>query len=99
MGRIETEGLTLVDLEETKELLGKSRATIFRLIKKSDLIQIHVRGNRIVHVTLESIERYQRGAVRNTLEFLELTYGADWRTPIKDFHHGWKVFQIGENGS
>jgi hypothetical protein len=71
VGRIETEGMTLVDLKETMEVLGKSRATVFRLLKKSDLIQVPVAGTRTVYITLESIERYQKRSPQEALKVLE----------------------------
>lgn len=60
MGRIETEGQVLVDLRETMEILGKSRATIFRMLSDSTLIRIAVRGRRTLYITLDSIERSKK---------------------------------------
>ena len=59
MGRIETAGQVLVDLPETIELLGKSRATIYRLLTDNNLIRVSVRGTRTLYITLDSIERFK----------------------------------------
>ena len=60
-----------MDLSETMEILSKSRATIFRLLKKSDLIQVSVARMRTVYITLESIERYQKRSPQEALKMLE----------------------------
>lgn len=70
MGRIETEGLVLVDLQETMELLDKSRATIFRMIKRSDLIQVSVARTRTVYLTIESVEQHRRGPILHALDLI-----------------------------
>jgi hypothetical protein len=57
VGRIETAGQTLVDLHEAMELLGKSRATVFRMMTADILIRVPVRGVRTPYITLDSIER------------------------------------------
>ena len=57
MGRIESGGMVLVDLEEAKTLLKKSRATIFRLISQGKLVNISLTGSRTVYLTLDSIDR------------------------------------------
>ena len=48
-----------MDLPEVKKLLNRTRSTIYRLMETSDLIQVHVRGDRATYITLESIERYK----------------------------------------
>ena len=60
MGRIVTEGETLVDLPEAKRMLGKSRATVFALIQAGHLMQVAVSGERTPYVTLASIEAVLR---------------------------------------
>jgi hypothetical protein len=51
--------MVLVDLKEARELLGKSRATIFRMIGEGKLMRVHVKGYQKSFVTLESVERNQ----------------------------------------
>lgn len=51
--------MELVDLKEAQELLGKSRATIFRMLQSGVLVPIHVMGHHESYVTLESVERCQ----------------------------------------
>lgn len=59
MGRIKTDGMILVDLPEAQELLGKSRATLFRMIRDGRLTKLRVSGYQESFVTLESVERCQ----------------------------------------
>jgi hypothetical protein len=71
VGRIEVEGMVLVDLGEAISLLGKSRATVFRLLKNSELIKIDVGGTKTLYITLESIERYKNHGPQFELKELE----------------------------
>jgi len=71
VGRIETEGQVLVDQKEAMKLLGCSRSTLFRRIRKSDVIQIHVAGTREVYITLDSIDRYLHRGPQFQLKELE----------------------------
>jgi hypothetical protein len=57
VGRIETTGETLVDLEETISLLNKSRITVFRLIRRGELVKINVGGANRLFITEDSIKR------------------------------------------
>jgi hypothetical protein len=59
MGRIETVGESLVDIEEAIKLLGKSRPTIFRLVAKGELMKIALAGNSKLYLTLASVTRLQ----------------------------------------
>jgi len=63
--------MALVDLAETIELLGKSRATVFRLLAASELIKVDVGGTRTLYITLESIERYKHSGPQFLLKELE----------------------------
>lgn len=60
MGRIEKGSEVLVDLNEAMKLLGKSRATVFRMISKGLLVKIDVGGSRKLYLTLDSIDRCKR---------------------------------------
>ena len=71
MGRIEVEGMILVDLPEAIELVGKSRATVFRLLKAGELTKIDVGGTKTRYVTLESIDRYKNHGPQFMLKELE----------------------------
>lgn len=51
--------MELVDLKEAQELLGKSRATVFRMLQNGVLVPVHVVGHHQTYVTLESVERCQ----------------------------------------
>ena len=73
VGRIETQGMVLVDLQEAMELMGKSRITIFRQIKAGNLIQVYVHGDPRLYVTLDSIERYRHGGPQIKVKLLENT--------------------------
>lgn len=59
MGRIKTDGMELIDIKEAQRLLGKSRVTVFRLIRDGKLTKIYVSGYQKSFVTMESVERCQ----------------------------------------
>ena len=59
MGRIKTDGMVLVDVKEAQELLGKSRARVFGMLRQGKLTRVHVAGYQKSFITLESIQRAQ----------------------------------------
>jgi hypothetical protein len=71
VGRIETEGMVLVDQKEAMSILGCSRATLWRRIKDESLYRIHVTGSRTVYVTLESVMRVKNPGPQFVLKDLE----------------------------
>jgi hypothetical protein len=73
VGRIETAGQTLVDLDETMELLGKSRATVFRMLNIGILIRVPVIRTRTLYITLDSIER-SKNPTSNLMPYPSDTY-------------------------
>ncbi len=57
MGRIDNEDIVLVDLIETQQILGRSRATVFRLAERGILNRVAVAGTCTMYYTLDSIEQ------------------------------------------
>lgn len=56
MGRIVHNGDILLDIEDTMEILEKSRSTVSRLIKSNTLQGVRVKGSKKVWFLLPDVE-------------------------------------------